>query len=212
MFLSDNGMAFPFAKTNCYLASTRTPWIARWPGKTEPGTVDTEHFISGIDFMPTILEAAGVAGPGDMDGSSFLSLLTGGKQEGRDDVFTVFHRTAGQKDYPMRAIQDRRFGYIFNAWSDGETVFRNESQAGLTMKAMVAGAETDPRVADRVQVFLYRVPAELYDFENDPDALDNLVDDPAHGETRERLERRLLERMEETGDPLGKTFREFLRQ
>ena len=27
MFLSDNGMAFPFAKTNCYLNSTRTPWM-----------------------------------------------------------------------------------------------------------------------------------------------------------------------------------------
>ena len=77
MFLSDNGISMPFAKSNCYLTSTRTPWLVRWPGKVKPGVVDTEHFISGIDFMPTILEAAGLPAPAGMDGRSFLPLLTG---------------------------------------------------------------------------------------------------------------------------------------
>ncbi|MHC4206685.1 MAG: sulfatase-like hydrolase/transferase, partial [Planctomycetota bacterium] len=45
MFLSDNGMALPFAKTNCYLHSTRTPWIAAWPGRIKSGVVDKQHFI-----------------------------------------------------------------------------------------------------------------------------------------------------------------------
>ena len=40
MFLSDNGMALPFSKTNCYLHSTRTPWIASWPGRIKAGGVD----------------------------------------------------------------------------------------------------------------------------------------------------------------------------
>ena len=44
MFLSDNGMAFPFAKTNCYLNSTRTPFLARWPAVIQAGRVDTEPF------------------------------------------------------------------------------------------------------------------------------------------------------------------------
>src|SRR5262249_41848063 len=33
VFLSDNGMAFPFAKANCYLQSTATPMVVRWPGR-----------------------------------------------------------------------------------------------------------------------------------------------------------------------------------
>lgn len=37
MFISDNGMSFPFAKAICCLTSTKTPWIARWPGKIRPG-------------------------------------------------------------------------------------------------------------------------------------------------------------------------------
>ena len=60
MFLSDNGMSFPFSKTNCYFNSTHTPWIVRWPGRVKPGTVDRAHFISGIDYTPTILDAAGL--------------------------------------------------------------------------------------------------------------------------------------------------------
>ena len=51
MFLSDNGMAFPFAKTNCYLNSTRTPWVVRWPAVVQAGRVDAKHFIVG-DRLP----------------------------------------------------------------------------------------------------------------------------------------------------------------
>ena len=42
VFLSDHGMPLPFAKTQLYHHSTRTPLIIRWPGVVQPGTVDTE--------------------------------------------------------------------------------------------------------------------------------------------------------------------------
>ena len=44
MFLSDNGMAFPFAKTNCYLNSTRTPW---WCAG--------QRLFKPVAWMPSIL-------------------------------------------------------------------------------------------------------------------------------------------------------------
>ena len=201
MFLSDHGMAFPFAKTNCYLNSTKTPWIVRWPGKVTAGAVDGEHFISGIDFMPTILEATGVAPPQGMDGRSFLPLLLGGQQEGRGFVYTVFDQTAGRKNYPMRCLQTRRFGYIFNPWSDGKTVFRNESQSGLSMKAMRQAAERDKAIAARVRLFLYRVREELYDFEKDPDGLHNLADVPKYRAELDRMRKAMLAHMGRIGDP-----------
>jgi len=207
MFLSDNGMAFPFAKTNCYLASTRTPWIVRWPNVTEGGRVDDRHFISGIDFMPTVLEAAGVPAPAGMDGRSFAPLLAGRTQHEREDVFTVFHETSAKRAYPMRCVQNRRFGYIYNAWSDGQTVFHNESQSGLTFRAMQAAAENDPAVAARVRLFQYRVPEELYDIEKDPHALRNLADDPAHRDVLARMRERMDEVMANCDDPLLPVFR-----
>ena len=212
MFISDNGMAFPFAKTNCYLHSTRTPWIVCWPGRVAPGSIDKQHFISGIDFMPTILDVAGLEMPEGMDGCSFLPLVTGDTQPGRDRVFTVFHKTAGNHKYPMRCVQDRCFGYIFNAWADGQTVFKNESQDGLTMRAMNQAAEADRKIAERVKLFLYRVPEELYDFAADPDARNNLAGETKHEQKLNLMRRHLLDWMEKTKDPLAKVFTRFYQE
>lgn len=206
MFLSDNGMAFPFAKTNCYLNSTRTPWIVRWPGRVNPGTVDREHLISGVDFMPTILEAAGLPQITGMDGKSFLPLFSGQQQEGREQVFTVFNKTAANRGYPMRCLQSVRFGYIFNAWSDGQTVFRNESQRGLTFKAMQAAAENDVTIARRVRLFEYRVSEEFYDFQQDPCALRNMIHEPEYQSEIDRMKKQLLEVMYSTNDPVADAF------
>ncbi len=206
MFLSDNGMALPFAKTNCYLHSTRTPWIAVWPSKVKPGMVDDQHFISGIDFMATALDAAGLPAPKGMDGSSFLPVLSGKQQPERDKVFTQFHETSGRNRYPMRCVQNQRFGYIFNPWSDGQRVFRNESQAGLTFNAMKAAAQTDDSVAARVKFFQYRVVEEFYDFQKDPNALHNLIGEPNYKKEIDAMRKELLAWMKKTGDPALEAF------
>ncbi len=210
MFLSDNGISVPYAKTNCYLNSTKTPWIVKWPEKVKPGTVDTEHFISGIDYMPTILEACGLPQVEKVDGKSFAPVLLGQKQPDRVDVFTVFSRTSGRNDYPMRAIQDKKYGYIFNPWSDGKIVFRNEPQSGLTFNAMKEAGKTDPKIDSRVKLFIYRVPEELYDYETDPDGLNNLVNDEKFKDVAKQMRERLLTKMESITDPLAPVFKDFL--
>ncbi len=206
IFLSDNGMAFPFSKTNCYLNSTRTPWIMRWPEKIAPGAYEQNHFIAGVDLMPTLLDAAGIDLP-DMDGNSFLPLLLGDEQGNREYVYTQFHQTAGKRNYPMRCIQNKQFGYIFNPWSDGLKEFKNESQSGRTMNAMTEAAEDSEDIAARVQLFLYRVPEEFYDFRNDPDALVNLIDYPDYQDEINKLREELENWMLKTGDPALEAFR-----
>jgi N-sulfoglucosamine sulfohydrolase len=208
VFISDHGMAFPFAKTNVYFASTKVPWIVRWPGKIRAGSVDDTHFVSGIDFMPSMLEIAGVArGEETMDGRTFVPLLRGEKQDGRGQVLTVFHRTSGKREYPMRCLQNGRFGYIRNAWSDGKMVFRNESQAGLTFRAMKRAGMDDPAIAARVKLFQFRVKEELYDFEKDPNSLNNLADDPHFAKVLARMRGEMLEVLERIGDPELPLFR-----
>lgn len=206
MFLSDNGMAMPFSKTNCYLHSTHTPWIVRWPGVTVPGTVDSENFISGIDYMPTILEIAGISIPESIEGRSFVSLLKGKKQQNRDVVFTQFMETSGHRRFPMRAVQDKKYGYIFNAWSDGNRVFKNESQSGLTWDAMLEAAKNNEDIATRINMFSYRVVEEFYDFEKDPDALCNLIDDPKYALLIQKYREKLEKNMRITKDPVLSAF------
>jgi N-sulfoglucosamine sulfohydrolase len=205
MFLSDNGIAIPFAKCNTYLASTRTPWIVRWPGVVQAGSVDARHFISGIDFFPTVLEATGLPIPAGLDGFSFLPLLEGREQAGRDRVFTQIDMKAGGDAVPMRCVQNDRFGYIFNPWSDGKFYYRNNNE-GLTMKAMVEAAQADPDIAQRVAMFRYRALEEFYDLASDPDCLHNLVEGPAHRNELEELRAELHAWMERTHDPLLPAF------
>ncbi|MBT5186890.1 MAG: sulfatase-like hydrolase/transferase [Kordiimonadaceae bacterium] len=206
MFLSDNGMALPYAKTNAYLNSTKTPWIVRWPNVITAGKVDDTHLISSIDFLPTILDATGITKPKKLSGRSFLPVLNGQPQQNRDLVFTTFHVTSANNKYPIRAVQDKQYGYIFNGWSDGKTEFKNEAQEGLTWAAMVEAAKTDPQIAQRVEFYSHRVPEEFYDFKNDPDALNNLINDLAYENQIAEKRRALLEWMEKQDDPLLSTY------
>jgi N-sulfoglucosamine sulfohydrolase len=209
MFLSDNGISMPFGKSNCYLTSTRTPWMVRWPGKVKAGVVDKDHFISGIDFMPTILEAAGLPAPVGMDGRSFMPLLSGHEQQGRDRVFTCYNDTSGSRHYPMRCLQTKRFGYLYNAWSDGTTRYQAEPMSGLTFRAMQQAAKDQKPVAARVEMLLHRVPEELYDFTVDPNGLHNLVSDAQYREQAAQMRKEMLLWMERTSDPLLESFRKL---
>ena len=60
IFLSDHGMPLPFAKTQLYHHSTRTPLMVRIPGVTKAGTVDKRHMVSVVDLLPTVMDALGV--------------------------------------------------------------------------------------------------------------------------------------------------------
>ena len=206
MFLSDNGMALPFAKTNCYLNSTKTPWLVRWPGHVKRGVEDKSSMISGVDFMPTVLEATGLPGIDGLDGCSKVSLLHGENRSEEDRVFTEFHETAANRRYPMRCVQSSRYGYIINFWSDGRTVFQNESQGGRTFRAMQEAAASDESIESRVRLFQYRVQEEFYDFGKDPNGLDNLIDDQDQIERIDRFREVLLDKMQRTGDPATAAF------
>ncbi len=91
LFTSDNGATYTggadtgFFQSNGALSGRkgqlqeggiRVPTLAWWPGRIAPGR--TSGWIGhGMDVMPTVLAAAGVAAPSDLDGISFLPLLTG---------------------------------------------------------------------------------------------------------------------------------------
>ncbi|MDR2808991.1 MAG: sulfatase [Tannerellaceae bacterium] len=210
MFLSDNGISAPFAKTNCYMNSTRTPWIVYWPKVVEPGTRNSEDFISGIDFMPTILEACGINIPTSIDGRSFLPLIKGQKQTDRNQVFTQFYETSARNRYPMFAVQDKKFGYIYNPWSDGKTQFKNDSQVGIAFKGMMEAGKTNTSIQQRVNMLWFRTPEEFYDLENDPNALNNLINDPVYKEEMNKYRQELLKWMKKYKASTYDLFRKWI--
>jgi arylsulfatase A-like enzyme len=89
IFTSDNGglvkrlgamtnVPLRAGKGSAYEGGTRVPFIVRWPGVAEAGSVHTEPIIT-MDLYPTLLELAGATGDSahnaDVDGKSLASLL-----------------------------------------------------------------------------------------------------------------------------------------
>lgn len=56
--------------------SLRTPFVLRWPGRVKPGSTNGD-IVSVLDFAQTLLDAAGVQAPSDMQGRSLMPLLRG---------------------------------------------------------------------------------------------------------------------------------------
>jgi N-sulfoglucosamine sulfohydrolase len=200
VFLSDHGMPLPFAKTALYHHSTRTPLIIHWPGVTAAGAVDQEHMVSAVDFMPTLLEIVGASPLKQTDGRSFAATIRGEAQAGRDAVFKVYNENAGGNRHPMRGIQTKQFGYLFNPWADGENSFATATKGTMTYRQMQKLAETNTEIAARLDLFDHRIVEEFYDYRNDPDGLNNLIDDPSYQEVIQQHRERMLSMMKESND------------
>ena len=207
MFMSDHGMPLPFAKTQLYHHSTHTPWMVRWPGVTKAGSVDTQHMISAVDFLPTVLDITGAKHPKRLDGRSYLTLLKGGTQEGRGHVIKEYNENAGRSRDPMRGVQTKRFLYLFNPWSNGERVFATATTGTATFRRMAALASSNKTLAARLDLYKHRVPEELYDVTRDPDCLENLIEHPKHKNELKKLRATLDAWMVRSKDPMLKAFR-----
>jgi N-sulfoglucosamine sulfohydrolase len=206
IFLSDHGMPLPFAKTQMYHHSTRTPLMVRWPGVTKAGAVDDEHMVSAVDLLPTLLDMVGVAHPQGFDGRSFAPVLKGEKQSGRTMVFKEHNENAGGQRTPMRSVETKEWLYVFNPWSNGTRVMSGATAGTPTCRQMRVLAKTDAKVAARIDHFDHRTPEEAYEVRYDPDALTNLVNDRKHASEVAALEKALEEWMVRTNDPLLEVF------
>lgn len=210
-FLSDNGMSMPFAKANCYLNSTKSPYTVKWSGHIAPGSV-SDALAASIDYMPTILEVAGLACPEDVDGKSLLPVLMEGLKEQYDDIYTSFYKTAKnnvtkrERYFPMRCVQNKQYAYIYNGWYGQEDKYRTETMAGLSFKAMEEAAKTDEAIAGRVEFYLNRVKEELYNYQKDPQALNNLAGEPEYRSLLKEMRVRMQEYMKQSRDELLDKF------
>ncbi len=93
-------------KASLYEGGVREPCIIIWPSVTRPGTVN-DSVIQSIDWMPTLLDMAGVPIPRGVkpDGISLVSMLKGGSLA-RDAIFTHFpHDTPASGQHPGTSVR-----------------------------------------------------------------------------------------------------------
>jgi len=91
-------------KATSFEKGIHVPMIIYWPGRTS-GSV-SEALVQNTDIYPTILEAAGIAIPGDhlLDGVSMLPIISDQDQATRDFIFAENGYT--------RSVSDGTFKYI----------------------------------------------------------------------------------------------------
>jgi N-sulfoglucosamine sulfohydrolase len=202
VYLSDNGAAFPGAKTTLYEPGIRLPLLVRVPGRTRPGSVQ-EAMVSWVDVTPTLLDVAGVWSAdwaSEFDGRSFRAALDGAKVTGWDEVYGSHSLHEITMYYPMRMVRTRRYKLIHNVASGLPFPFALDLiQAPTWVDLERRGIATyGPRT---IEQFRRRPAFELYDLVADPDEVKNLADDLAFAAVREELIGMVRQFQERTRDP-----------
>lgn len=189
IYTSDHGPNFAFAKWCLYDEGIRIPLIVRWPGAVQPKS-STDAMVSHADLMPTMIEAAGKKPPADIDGRSFVDVLSGKKNEHREFIFSS--HTGNNRRYPVwkanwtpaRAIRTRTHKYILNLNPDYEFIChitgcgpdRQPQAYHPYWDSWEELAKTDAAVKTRVEQFQHRPQHELYDLTKDPFEKENIAD------------------------------------
>lgn len=201
IYLSDNGRAFPGAKTTLYDEGIHLPLIIASPAQSKRG-VHNNAMVSWVDIVPTILDWARVQPQGAQQfaGRSILPILQQADPQGWDRVFAShgFHEI--QQYYPMRALRTRQYKYIANLAAPLEFPIAGDIASSATWRAILA-RPTAGLGARAVKAFLHRPPEELYDLQNDPSEVDNLAASPAHREVLEHMRAAMAKFRADTHDP-----------
>lgn len=107
-----------------YEGGIREPMIIRWPGVTPPGSVCNEPVIS-VDFLPTLLEIAGVSSPDGrtIDGISLVPALRGEPLPERS-LFWHYPHYSNQGGFPGGAIREGDYKLV-ERYEDGRVHLYN---------------------------------------------------------------------------------------
>ena len=198
VFISDNGIAFPGAKTTLYEPGMRLPCVIRHPD-VAPGICNA--MITWADLTPTLLDLAGAIPENyQMHGRSFKDAMAEESPAGWDEVFAshTFHEITMY--YPMRVIRGRRYKLIWNIAHGLPYPFATDLWASETWQATLA--RNLPHYGKRrVEDYLHRPKFELYDLGRDPHEVVNLALDGAHQNTLSEMQERLRRYQEQAGDP-----------
>ncbi|MFO0804932.1 MAG: sulfatase [Gemmataceae bacterium] len=192
IFLSDNGIPFPGAKTTLYDAGVHLPLIIRFPGRK----AEVNETLAGwTDLAPTILDWAGVKPPANLPGRSLLDA-----KSDAEAVFGSHQYHEATMYYPMRMVRTRTHKYILNLahgleYPHASDLWGSDSWQGILKRG-------DAMMGQRsVKSFLTRPKEELYDVVADPAEVKNLAGEPGRERVLNELRAKLAAWRKATNDP-----------
>ena len=117
-YLGEHGW---FDKRFMYEQSLRTPLAIKWPEKIQPQSVN-DDLVQNLDLAPTILEAAGVSVPTEMQGKSMIPIFAKNREPWRDAIYYHYYEYPGihmvKRHYGVRTDRYKliHFYYDIDEW------------------------------------------------------------------------------------------------
>jgi len=174
---SDNGAPFPRAKTTLYDSGIKTPLIVIGPDVVT-GQIN-KQLISSIDIVPTVLELANTPAHSKMPGISFKDILMGKNQAPREYIYAEQYNHGFSIN--KQAIRTEKYLYIKNNLLKGHHCLLEADEIREDLVAQLK-----EQALDENQMYCFtqkRPPEELYNVDDDPLSLVNLVDSWWHRPT-----------------------------
>tara|TARA_R110000868_G_scaffold1647_4_gene13287 strand:+ start:8154 stop:9521 length:1368 start_codon:yes stop_codon:yes gene_type:complete len=174
IYMSDNGRPFPRAKTRLYDSGIKTPFIIRWPKQIKIGR--TNSLISSIDIATTICELGGTNIPREFQGTSFSKLL----YEPKESVRAYVAAEHNWHDYQAseRAIRTSKYLYIHNRLPQLNASPPADAVNSPSFQSILKLYKEGKLKENHQDSFtIPRKVEELYDLQNDPFQLKNIVGD-----------------------------------
>jgi N-sulfoglucosamine sulfohydrolase len=210
LYLSDNGIAFPGAKTNLYDAGIHLPLIVKAPAqkirvkacaKNIQSCARHQQMVSWVDLTPTILDYARVTPmPKSIQGKSFKIILENEQPTGWDHVFASHTMHEVMMYYPMRMVRTKQYKLIWNIAHELSYPFAADLQHSLVWQDVRRRGITQ-YAGRQIEDFLHRPEFELFDIQNDPQEHHNLADLAQFSTVKHELIQQLKTFQQHTQDP-----------
>jgi arylsulfatase A-like enzyme len=158
-FLGDHDW---FDKRFMYEESLRMPFLVRWPGQVKAGSASA-NMVLNVDFAPTLMDAAGLKVPADMQGRSFVPLLKGEGPKGwrTSMYYRYYHYPQDHKVQPHYGVRTDQYKLIYFNKIDQWELYDLKKDPHE-----VKNVYADPAYADRMKELkaeMYRLKKELKD-------------------------------------------------
>ncbi|HXH98838.1 MAG TPA: sulfatase [Sphingobacteriaceae bacterium] len=202
VFLGEQGPQFPGGKWTLYNYGAKTSMLARLPGKIKPGT-QANAIVQYEDITPTLVDLAGGKSISNLDGKSFLPVLTGRTELHRDYAYGIHNNIPEGPAYPIRSIRDKKFKLINNLLPDKKYYIKhsmNTNNKKVIWTSWMKKAETDSNARMLTDRVVNHPAIEFYNTQKDPWELNNLAGDPAYKKMIEKYKSKLAAWMKQQGD------------
>jgi N-sulfoglucosamine sulfohydrolase len=191
VFTADHGIPYLGAKWSARRAGLTVPFICYMPHSVFSGGKVYTELMSNVDVLPTLLDFLGMEIPENVEGISFMGLISGTRMKAPREVVFGQYTPDMKRDNVSRTVISGKYQLIYY-FSEGRSV---RYPCNVDPKRVA-------RHLERAETSGTRPFFQLYDIHSDPHELVDLGGQASYRDIVNELSRKLADWMRTVDDPL----------